>query len=118
MNDICCTITRATKALDSVSSTIVANPADSEARENVTSVCKGLAVQMKKLQGLADVNMSKDVMTMSEELAEQYRKLYDAALKDTQDSLDTYAEYAEKDKYASKRNFIERSINVDELIVV
>mgnify|MGYP006912950284 CR=1 FL=1 len=79
--------------------TIVADPSNTDARSNMTNICKGIALQFKKLKTLAESNLAKDALIMSVELIEQYNKLYDAGIKDAQDGLDTYAASADKDPY-------------------
>jgi hypothetical protein len=94
VNDTCFTVSKATKILYVIGQKLYENMTDRTAYDNLTSLTRGIVVQIKKLQEMVQVeqpNMNNMVITFTNEIIQEHLIAYDAAIKEVSISLNNYA---------------------------
>jgi len=93
INDTCFTVSKATKVLYVIGQKLYENMTDRTAYDNLTTLTRGIVVQIKKLQEMVQhepPNANNMVITFTNEIIQEHLIAYDAAIKEVSISLNNY----------------------------
>jgi len=93
INDSCFTVSKATKVLYVIGQKLYENMTDRMAYDNLTTLTRGIVVQIKKLQEMIQnepPNVSNVVVTFTNEIIQEHLIAIDAAIKEVSISLNNY----------------------------
>jgi hypothetical protein len=93
INDTCFTVSKATKVLYVIGQKLYENMTDRMAYDNLTTLTRGIVVQIKKLQEMIQnepPNVSNVVVTFTNEIIQEHLIAIDAAIKEVSISLNNY----------------------------